>query len=493
MTSLISIHFGNLDTSEVSGSVARLFRNCYSLKYLDLSKLDISRILYLDDIFKGCSSLEYINFNNYVESKVSLKPSIGNEIPSNLVICLNQTNAPSLYNTLSNRKCTVIYCREDWREHQTKFNEKNECVTRCENDYSYEYENICYKICPNGTKAINFICEKEEIRLTEMVENKKTEEIEIKFTEKTEMILIKKTEFILTDKEEIIINNPTNISSIIDINTINVLNEEIKAKDDEINKFRKDIENGLLDKIIMNISETKDGFIQQSDDMVFQISTSENQKNNKNKNISSLELGNCENILKGVYKIDESEPLIIFKIDYYSEGLLIPIVGYEIYHPLNKSKLDLTYCEEEFIKLNIPVSIDENHLFKYDPNSGYYKDSCFSFTTEKGTNIILSDRKEEFTNNNFSLCENKCNYTGYDKEMKQSSCNCNIKNKMDLISEIVDNPDKLSNNIDSNSNSQSTIITMKCTKVLFTKDGLIKKNIYFLSLTSNIKNIFFIF
>ena len=85
--------------------------------------------------------------------------------------------------------------------------------------------------------------------------------------------------------------------------------------------------------------------------------------------MSTIDLGDCEDKLKSVYGIDPSLPLIIFKIDYFSKDSLIPIIGYEIYHPLNKSKLDLTYCQDILIKLNIPVNIDENNLFKYDPNN----------------------------------------------------------------------------------------------------------------------------
>ena len=49
---------------------------------------------------------------------------------------------------------------------------------------------------------------------------------------------------------------------------------------------------------------------------------------------------------------------------------------------------------------------------------------------------------------------------------------CFIK---DLISEIVNNTQKLSNSFSSeeSSSGNSNIITMKCTKVLFTKDGLV--------------------
>ena len=197
-----------------------------------------------------------------------------------------------------------------------------------------------------------------------------------------------------------------------------------------------------------------------------------------NKNISTIDLGSCEKRLKYIYEIDQSLPLIIFKIDYFSPDTKIPIIGYEVYHPINKSKLNLSYCEDILIKLNIPVSINENELYKYDPNSQFYKDNCFPYTTEDGTDILLIDRKQEFNDNNLSLCENNCNYTGYNEDNKQSLCDCNIKNKMELISEIIDNPNKLSNNFDSKSSSSgnANIISIKCTKALFSKEGL-KNNI----------------
>ena len=229
-----------------------------------------------------------------------------------------------------------------------------------------------------------------------------------------------------------------------------------------------------------NVSENKEDIISTKDNVQFQMTTSNNQKNNSNKNMSTIDLGDCEDELKRVYDIDKSLPLIIFKIDYFSPDSLIPIIGYEIYHPLNKTKLDLKYCEDILIKLNIPVTIDEENLFKYDPNSEFYNDNCFSYTTENGTDIILNDRKQEFSDNKLSLCENNCNYTGYDEGSKQSSCDCNIKNKMDTISELLNKPIELSNQFESEDSTSisgsSNIVSIKCTKALFSKDGL-KNNI----------------
>ena len=154
-------------------------------------------------------------------------------------------------------------------------------------------------------------------------------------------------------------------------------------------------------------------------------------------------LGECEKILKRIYNIDENQPLIIFKIDYYKEGSLIPIIGYEVFHPDNKSKLDLQYCKDEIVNFSIPVSIDEDNLFKYDPNSEYYTDQCNPYTTENSTDILLNDRQNEYNENNMSLCENNCKLNSYDTDTKQVICDCEIKYKQIIISEIINQTDIL--------------------------------------------------
>ena len=300
--------------------------------------------------------------------------------------------------------------------------EENRCIDECKKsyNYNYEFENKCYNICPNDTilNESTLICYYENTFQT-----------------------------------------ATNIFK-------NNMDENIQIFKEYLSNF--------------NISENTEDKVKYEDDTIYQVTTSENQRNNTNKNISTIDLGDCEKELKIKYQINDSLPLIIFKIDYFTPDSLIPKIGYEIYHPLNKSKLDLSYCKDIFISLNIPVSIDEDNLFKYDPNNEFYTDNCFSYTTENGTDIILNDRKQEFSDNKLSLCENNCNYTGYDRNNKQSSCSCDVKNKMDSISEILDNPIILSNNFENDkggSNSgAANIISIKCTKALFSKEGL-KNNI----------------
>ena len=165
--------------------------------------------------------------------------------------------------------------------------------------------------------------------------------------------------------------------------------------------------------------------------------------------------------------------MLIFKIDIQKEGSLVPIVEYELYEIKNKSKLNLDICNDITIEILLPVLHVEDDLFKHNSSSKYYTDICYTYTTENGTDIILNDRKNEFINNNLSLCDLDCDYKGYNIEIKMSVCECAIKNEILNISEIVSNKDKLLK-IFVDFNNFMNIQLLKCYKLLFSKDGLIK-------------------
>ena len=112
------------------------------------------------------------------------------------------------------------------------------------------------------------------------------------------------------------------------------------------------------------------------------------------------------------------------------------------------------------------------NIIKYNISSDYYNDICFPFTTEYKTDIILSDRWKEYINNNMSLCESNCEFKGYNFDKKEAICECNIKIKLPLISEIVINKNKLFNNF-INLEKTTNIYTIKCLKLLFSKNGII--------------------
>ena len=112
--------------------------------------------------------------------------------------------------------------------------------------------------------------------------------------------------------------------------------------------------NNILDNII---NSDKDITIS-NDKAKIQITSTNNQKNNKDHNISTVNLGGCEEFLKSIYNINPNKSLLILKFDSYIVGSNIPAIQYEVYHPDNKSKLNLSFCNNK-IEISIPVSIDE--------------------------------------------------------------------------------------------------------------------------------------
>ena len=69
----------------------------------------------------------------------------------------------------------------------------------------------------------------------------------------------------------------------------------------------------------------------EGDNVVYQIISSEKMYENKNKNISIIDLGDCGEKLKEHYKIKE---LLIFKMDLKLNDNSPNILNYEVYNPL---------------------------------------------------------------------------------------------------------------------------------------------------------------
>jgi len=177
------------------------------------------------------------------------------------------------------------------------------------------------------------------------------------------------------------------------------------------------------------IDNGKDTIINNKNKTIILTSTA-NQKNNEDENYISMVLGECENILKNNYNISSNDSLYILQVIIKEEGMKIPKVEYEVYYPLydinNLIKLNLSSCKDTKIEISISVRINGS-LDKYDPNSNYYNDICSKATSESGTDITLKDRKNEYVNNNMSLCEENCNLIKYDSEKGKAKCSCNVK------------------------------------------------------------------
>jgi len=244
-----------------------------------------------------------------------------------------------------------------------------------------------------------------------------------------------------------------------------------KENKDLFKEIKKSFEEHFLDELLDNLIKTKEDLILEEKNILYQITTSNNQNNKIYYNLSTVKLGRCEQILKDKNNLNENESLIIFKIEYQIEGYKMPLIDYEVYNPRTKNKINLNLCKDEQIDITYPATIDENELFKYDPESEFYNDICYTYTTIDKTDIILNDRRKEFLDDNLTLCENNCKFNGYNSELHLVNCKCNIKEDLLLIFDSNFDIQRFIYNF-GNIKNKMNIKVMKCYYLLFSVEGI---------------------
>ena len=235
-----------------------------------------------------------------------------------------------------------------------------------------------------------------------------------------------------------------------------------------LGEIRNLIKNGTIYRIL-NESNTSN-FIFEEDNITYHVTMTNNRIYNLS--VSKVDLGICGDILKDIYDIDDDKELLILKIDIHEPGILFPIVRYEVFHPDTKETLNLSYCQNCTMDIEYEVEIEEDELYIYDPNSDYYTDICNTTTSESGTDITLNDRKEEFLHKNLSLCDNNCQFVGYNTETKQVKCEC------DILTEIKNNLGELKNMklnaVFTNLHDSLNFKVLVCHKLFFSREGFVR-------------------
>ena len=253
---------------------------------------------------------------------------------------------------------------------------------------------------------------------------------------------------------------------------INFINETNNYYINDINGFLIKYNNYLnISEGLENINEDKIYQEFQIDNNLLRFTSTKYLKNNPNINETTINLGLCENILKDAYNISYNTSLYLLIIQIKQAGMKIPKVEYEVYNINNENNfmlLNLSLCKNVKIDISIPVEINDN-IDKYNASSGYYNDLCYQTKSIYGTDICLEDRREEFINNNLSLCEENCELTDYDYTYKKAKCSCEIKIKIPLLEEIKVDKEKLKNKF-IDINNIANINFLKCYKIVFTKE-----------------------
>ena len=306
----------------------------------------LNDIMYNNNCYEKCPNNYYFNENNY--------------------ICTSDNNCPINYNKFI-------------------FN-KSKCIDKCESDetFKYEYNNICYEECPEGT------------------------------------ILSSKKEYFCFGEENIY---------------------EIDILDDE--DIHKLIATNILNKY--NISYGEEMIYQGENDFFFHVTNTENEiailegKMNKTNKFSVIDLRECGILLKRSNNINENSSLIIMKYEKITNISSERSLQYEVYEPYNKKKLNLSICGNINIDIYIPVILSEKTQFLYnelqklgydlfDINSPFYNDICTPYISPNGTDVLLSDRINSYYYNDDTSCQFNCKFSDYLMESQYLKCECDIKN-----------------------------------------------------------------
>ena len=163
------------------------------------------------------------------------------------------------------------------------------------------------------------------------------------------------------------------------------------------------------------------------------------------------------------------------KIDVIEEGMKIPKIQYEVYTKYNRTnllKLNLSYCNNTQIDISRPTKFTES-LDKLNISSDYYNDICYTATSDSGTDITLSDRKDEFINNNKTICQEKCIFAEYNDITQKAKCVCDVVEASSSFSNLKIDKSELYKSIIDIRNMVNIKILL-CYKKLLCKKGILK-------------------
>ena len=180
-----------------------------------------------------------------------------------------------------------------------------------------------------------------------------------------------------------------------------------------------------------------------NENIIFQITNSKNELELlngdfvNNRNISILDLGKCETILKEKYNINEKDSLIFIKRENTNLKASEKNIQYLVYHPYNFSKLNLSYCDENTINLYVKTELsgETYEIYKdlkslgynmFDIMDPFYQDICTPYQYLNQTDIILSDRINYIYNNKDSQCQPNCQFSSYLSNSLYLNCTCEV-------------------------------------------------------------------
>ena len=335
-------------------------------------------------------------------------------------------------------------------------NKTHNCI-KCGDNYPYEIKINNYSNCYISCKFYHYFDDDNNYHCT------------------FNLICPRKYSRLLLDKMECVKN--VEIKKMIE----DIIKNETKEK-------TKEEENQYYDTILkeIDIAFTSENFdtynldkgnyeIIETEKIKITFTTTKTQKNNAKNNMTTIDLDECEILLRNFYNISNNQTLYMKIIEKIQEGMKISKIEYDVYSKLSGAKLkqlNLSVCQDSKIFLFVPV-ITSDSLDKLNSSSEYYNDICYTIKSDYGTDISLNDRKNEYVNK--TVCQDDCNFWDYNYTSHKAKCSCKVKKSSSSFADIQIDTNKLLDNF-KNIKNYLNINLLVCTKTLFSKSG-ISKNI----------------
>ena len=154
-----------------------------------------------------------------------------------------------------------------------------------------------------------------------------------------------------------------------------------------------------------------------------------------------IDFSECEEILRNEYKLSQDEILTVLQIEInkMNDKALTNQVEYALYNEI-RQKLDLSYCNNVEIKITYDIKNDSllnKTMISYFSDLGidifnnkdsFFNDLCHPFSISN-SDIILKDRLSDLYQN-YSLCDNGCEYDIINIQNMSVTCSCQIKTEI---------------------------------------------------------------
>ena len=514
--SLTKLNLSNFNTVNVEW-MGHMFFNCVSLKSLYLNNFNTGRVVYMDNMFKGCRSLLSLDLSNFSTASITSIDDMFNNCRSLKVLNIKNfelSSGASFERILDNCNKSLIYCIEEGaileKMKESGFNNnqcsnicfnkdskliigKGICIDNCFNDNinRFEYDNICYSICPEGTHNSSnseFLCEKDLICE--------------KYYNYNHTICLEYIPegFYLNDSIKTIQKCNIKCNSCILESQKIELCVKCNINEGYYPKFKDDSNVNIF---INCYNQTPHGYylynniympLSLENNCYYDINTDIIQLKKICKNITFIEITpEIKKFLLNIFNLNEENDklyLIIVENERYDSKIVTSNYDYK-FILLNGTELNINNIKEDiYFNIYVPIKDLNSSHFNYslyfaeqgydiyDKKSNFYNDICTP-THLYNNDIILKDRKKDIYPNNVTLCKENCYYNGIIREEKRIICKCNlnINNKYNDINEedfsIDDDNNFLSYLLD-NINYEIFV----CYRLFFSFDNL-KKNISF--------------